>query len=164
MHYFEEVLDKLEREPDLLYGYVDHITKRMVIDSQLKRMGKSWRDSAAVRMDFLYHNIDKSNSLYHKLAQVGDIVLIASENEIKRALKFPPVDSRAWFRGSVIDRFPESFGNWHTVNVAGKEPESYTMFYFPDPFTGTEKDCREMIKRSKTARELLRRWEMHYGK
>ncbi|MCH7883123.1 proteasome accessory factor PafA2 family protein [Patescibacteria group bacterium] len=158
LKYFRDTLFNLKTDPKALYGWLDHITKKMEIERHLKKTGKTDRDASALYLDFLYHNIDQSRGLYWKLYEVGNIHRLAREEDIKKAVHEPPVNTRAWIRGKIIKKFSGVFGNWNKLNIPSGDGFIDTII-MNNPAVGGKKECEMLLKQCKTSLELVNRWK-----
>src|SRR5207248_10388125 len=82
-----------------------------------ERDGLSWHDPKLALIDLQYHDVRRSHGLYYRLAGAGQVERLVSEAEVERALGEPPDDTRAYFRGRCIPRYPEAIGaaSWDSL-------------------------------------------------
>lgn len=157
LRWFRFVVERLESEPDSLYGVVDHITKRMFISRQLAQHRASWRDPLALDLDFFYHSTDPG-AVFEHLYQGGDVVRLADEEAIRDAIHHPPETTRAWVRGTLIQRFPSSYGMWSYLNIFDGV-HRFGSLDLDDPTAGRDSAFGVVVETSQTAGELMERWE-----
>ena len=83
-----------------------------------------------------------------------------TDEEIQHAIYNPPRDTRAFFRGECLRRYPsEVFGvNWDSISF-GLEDESIKRVMMAEPLKGTSDYVEELLDRSATAAELLKNME-----
>jgi len=106
---WEETLNLLEQNPMALFGKVDWVTKKHLMDRYLEKTGLGWerdlRDQPAyyelLRMDIQYHNLSPQEGLFYRLLR-GKLDTLASDHEIHQAKSVPPPYTRARIRGDVI--------------------------------------------------------------
>ena len=152
---FVYVIACLKKNPALLYGKLDWITKKIVIEQSLKKYGSTWenyRDKMVVingeetplsdhvqTIDLQYHNIDESNSIYYLLERKGHMERIVSDEEIKLAMTEPPEGTRAYFRGKCMKNFHESITqiNWDIIHLQAKNGKIF-IITLNDPHKGTK--------------------------
>ena len=81
---------------------------------------------------------------------------IATDDEIERAVTEPPADTRAYFRGRCLQRWPESIvaANWDSLvfDVGGDPLRRVPMM---EPLRGTEAHVGSLIDDCESAAELL---------
>ncbi|MBI2173137.1 MAG: proteasome accessory factor PafA2 family protein, partial [Candidatus Aenigmarchaeota archaeon] len=128
---WERVLDALKDEPLSLAGELEWPTKMAILD------GLDDGDKFDAHMR--WHNIDPSRSLYHELRRTGDIRTCFSVDEIERASRLPPSNTRAHFRGEFVRRLPEDAKFQGVIDWG-----SIGGFCMPDPFNTYEAHMGEM--------------------
>jgi hypothetical protein len=80
------------------------------------------------------------------------------EIEIEEAIKFPPPQTRAWFRGQCITRFSAELiaASWDSVILNLGEAENLTRILMPDPYQGGREQTQAAIHGSiSSLREAL---------
>ncbi|HEY1771301.1 MAG TPA: depupylase/deamidase Dop [Chthoniobacterales bacterium] len=102
---WEAVLNDLERDVTLCRDRVDWVAKKELLAALQKEEELSWNDPWLQAIDLEYHNIDPETGLYEELLRQGTMRRIVSEEEIKRAIFSPPLETRAYFRGRSVARF-----------------------------------------------------------
>ena len=120
---WRDVLDALAREPQELIGRLDWATKKWLLDAFAESEGLDWErpeDRAWLQsQDLEYHNIDPAEGLYPTLEAAGQVERIVSEEAVGRALIDPPGDTRAYFRGKVLQKFAAAVRslNWDSIEL-----------------------------------------------
>ena len=103
-------------------------------------------------MDLQYHDLRPEKSL---AARVG-LERIASDEEATRAMTEPPPDTRAYFRGRCLQRWPDEIvaANWDSLvfDVGGDPLRRVPMM---EPLRGTEAHVGSLIDSCETAADLL---------
>jgi Pup amidohydrolase len=149
---WEQVLTGLETDPSTLSGQVDWIAKHRLLDAYRERHDLRWDDARLAAMDLQYHDLRPEKSL---AARVG-LERIASDEEMERAVSEPPPDTRAFFRGRCLQRWPESIvaANWDSLvfDVGGDPLRRVPMM---EPLRGTEAHVGSLIDGCETAADLL---------
>jgi len=150
------VLEALERDPMDLSREIDWVIKRAMIEGFMERKGLAW-DSPEVRLlDLQYHDVRLEKGLYFLLERQGKVERVVTDEEISRAIHHPPQDTRAYFRGECLRRFPKDvFGvNWDSISFGmGDEPIKRIMM--SEPLKGTKKHVEELFRNSPTAKDLI---------
>ncbi|HEU4684669.1 MAG TPA: depupylase/deamidase Dop [Nitrospira sp.] len=153
---WEEVLDKLERDPRLLVRELDWVAKRHMIESYLERKGCGWEDPRVRLMDLQYHDIRPEKGLYYTLERSHMIDRIVQDVEVTRAEFIPPSGTRAFFRGRCIGKFSKSIygASWTSVlfDVGNTAIKKVPLM---DPLRGTEALTRDLLDQCDTAEALL---------
>jgi proteasome accessory factor A len=91
------------------------------------------------------------------LERQGRVERIVSDDEIAAAIHRPPKDTRAYFRGECLRRYPNQvFGvNWDSISFSlGEEPIKRVMM--AEPLKGTKSHVEELFRASANARELVK--------
>jgi proteasome accessory factor A len=149
---WEALLHGLETDPDSLAGQVDWVAKRRLIDGYRQRHGLGWGDARLAAMDLQYHDLRPAKSL---AARVGLEPLIPLD-EVEAAVTNPPPDTRAFFRGECLRRYPESVvaANWDSLvfDIGGDPLRRVPMM---EPLRGTEAMVGSLLDQSPTAAALI---------
>jgi proteasome accessory factor A len=91
-----EVLVLLERDPVSLVGRLDHVTKRVMIDTGGEELDVVTRKA----IDLRYHDLDEG--WLARLDSAGLVEHVVSADEVARAIVEPPTDTPAALRGAVV--------------------------------------------------------------
>lgn len=103
-----DTLDKLESDPAKLFGSIDWITKKILIDSYAQKHGLQDSDSALQNINLQYHDVDKNKGLFYALQKAGLTKRITSDAKIQNAVMNPPRDTRAYIRGKLVSKLNSS--------------------------------------------------------
>jgi proteasome accessory factor A len=151
-----EVLAALERDPMELAAKIDWVIKKAMIEGFMERKGLDWQSSQVSMLDLQYHDTRPDKGLYFMLERQGRAERIVSDEEITAAIHTPPYDTRAYFRGECLRRYPSQvFGvNWDSISFAnGDEPIKRIMM--AEPLKGSRLHVEELLDRSPTAEALM---------
>ena len=154
---WQHVLECLERDPRELSEQIDWVIKLAMIENFIERKNLDWSSSQVSMLDLQYHDTRPDKGLYYMLERQGRVERIVTDEEITAAIRTPPDDTRAFFRGECLRRFPEQvFGvNWDSISFAsGDEPIKRIMM--AEPLKGSKRHVEELLDRSSTAEELMR--------
>jgi proteasome accessory factor A len=153
---WEEVLDKLERDPRSLVRELDWVAKRHLMESYMERKGCGWNDPRIRLMDLQYHDLRPDKGLYYTLERSHMIERIVQDVEISRAEFMPPSGTRAYFRGRCVGKYAKSIygASWTSVlfDVGNTTIKKVPLM---DPLRGTEALTAELIEQSDSAEALL---------
>jgi proteasome accessory factor A len=153
---WSEALESLERDPMELSEKIDWVIKKAMIESFMERKGLDWHSSQVSMLDLQYHDTRPDKGLYYMLERQGRALRIVSDEEITAAIHTPPEDTRAYFRGECLRRYPSQvFGvNWDSISFAdGDEPIKRVMM--AEPLKGSRKHVQELLDRSPRAEDLM---------
>ena len=153
---WEEVILTLKRDPMELDTRIDWVIKKRLIENYMSRKNLAWDDSQVQMLDLQYHDSRPDKGLYYLLERQGKVERIVTDEEIQHAMYNPPRDTRAFFRGECLKRYPsEVFGvNWDSISF-GLEDESIKRVMMAEPLKGTSEFVEELLDRSETAAKLL---------
>jgi len=109
MQLWARALDALEQDPMSLFGKVDWVTKKYLMDRYLDKAGLGWEHDLRgqpayyelLRMDIQYHNLSPDDGLFYRLLR-GRLDTLIPNEEIHQAQGTPPPYTRAKVRGDVI--------------------------------------------------------------
>jgi proteasome accessory factor PafA2 len=153
---WQDVIEALGRDPMELDGKIDWVIKKRLIERYMSRKSLDWSDPQVQMLDLQYHDSRPDKGLYYLLERQGRVERIVSDEEIQHAVYNPPRDTRAFFRGECLRRYPsEVFGvNWDSISF-GLEDESIKRIMMAEPLKGTSEFVEELLERSDTAAALL---------
>ena len=153
---WQDVMTALSRDPMELDGKIDWVIKKRLIESYMARKNLDWGAPQVQMLDLQYHDSRPDKGLYHLLERQGNVERIVTDAEIQGAVYAPPRDTRAYFRGECLRRYPnEVFGvNWDSISF-GLADESIKRVMMTEPSKGTSEFVEALLDRSATAAELL---------
>jgi len=153
---WEHAMDCLQRDPDELADKIDWLVKRRLIRSFMDRKGIDWQSPQVQMLDLQYHDTRPDKGLYYMLERQGQVERIVTDDEINAAVHTPPEDTRAYFRGECLRRYPgEVFGvNWDSISF-GIDDEPIKRVMMSEPLKGTRVMVEDLLDRSASASELL---------
>ena len=101
---WEYVLTKLEEDPMQLHREIDWIIKLHLLQAYGERSNLPPEASGdrMLMLDLQYHDIRREKGLYFLLARKGQVVRLASDEQIETAMVDPPQNTRAKMRGELI--------------------------------------------------------------
>jgi proteasome accessory factor A len=146
---WESVLTALEDDPMQLHRELDWVAKYRLLEGYRERDGLDWSDHKLRLIDLQYHDVRRERGLYHRLAATGKVERIVSEREIERAVMEPPEDTRAYFRGRCISRYPDAIAaaSWDSV-IFDTGREALQRVPMREPLRGTRAHVEELLERS----------------
>ncbi len=154
---WESVLTRLGEDPMLLSRELDWVAKLEVLEGYRTRDGLSWTHPRLQLVDLQYADIRQERGLYNRLAARGRMLRLADEEDVTRAIDYPPDDTRAYFRGRCLRQYPEAVAaaSWDSVifDIPGRE--SLQRVPTLEPLRGTRAHVGELLDRCETAAELV---------
>ena len=153
---WQEVLESLASAPMSLAGQLDWVAKKQLIENFMQRKGLDWGAAQVRMLDLQYHDSRPDKGLYHMLERQGRMERIVTDSEINAAIHTPPVDTRAYFRGECLRRYPDQvFGvNWDSISF-GFDDEPIKRVMMSEPLKGTRAHVQDLLNQSENAQALL---------
>jgi Pup amidohydrolase len=142
-------------DPLQLARRLDWVAKLWLIQRFRQGKNRTW-DSPELRVfDLQYHNIEPENGLFDHLQSRGLIDRVLDDEEILRFVKEPPPDTRAYFRGKCIEKFPDEIllVNWEVVGF--DHGEIHRMVPLLNPLKGTKEQFQNVFDRCSNSVELV---------
>ncbi|HVL65058.1 MAG TPA: depupylase/deamidase Dop [Actinomycetota bacterium] len=153
---WENVLERLERDPMLLASQLDWVAKLQVLERYRERDDLDWNHPKLRLIDLQYHDVERGKGLYYKLLERGEVERLVTDDEVRYAVDHPPDDTRAYFRGECLRRFSDRIvaASWDSLifdtgdDVLRKVP---TM----EPLRGTKERVGALFTASENVRALI---------
>ncbi len=146
------VLDGLETDPLLVANIVDWIAKKRIVDGFAQRHNLQIDDSRLKAIDLQYHDmrVDKC------LALRAGLVELCAKPDVTSAMVKPPESTRAFFRGTVLQRWPNDViaANWDSV-VFDIPNQGLKRIPMPEPLRGTRQMVGDVLASSRNPAELI---------
>ncbi|MGY1915140.1 depupylase/deamidase Dop [Blastococcus sp. SYSU DS0973] len=151
-----EVLDDLEADPMRLADRLDWPAKLRLLEGYRARDGLGWGDSRLRLVDLQYSDVRTDKGLYHRLVARGAMQRLLTDEEVACAMVHPPGDTRAFFRGECLRRFPAQVAaaSWDSV-VFDLGRDNLVRIPTMEPLRGTREHVGALFEASATAQELV---------
>ena len=148
------VLDGLETDPLLVANIVDWIAKKRIVDGFAQRHNLQNDDARLKAIDLQYHDmrVDKCLALRAGLDE------LCAKADVMTAMINPPESTRAFFRGTVLQRWPNDViaANWDSV-VFDIPNQGLKRIPMPEPLRGTRQMVGDVLASSRNPAELIER-------
>ncbi|HWN28694.1 MAG TPA: proteasome accessory factor PafA2 family protein, partial [Actinomycetospora sp.] len=153
---WQEVLDDLGTDPMRCADRLDWVAKLKLLESYRDRDQLPWDSPKLNLIDLQYSDVRQAKGLYNKLVQRGSIKRLVTEEEVRSAVTNPPEDTRAYFRGRCLERYPAEVAaaSWDSV-IFDLGRESLVRIPTLEPLRGTRKHVGELIDNSSDASALV---------
>jgi proteasome accessory factor A len=153
---WQYVMQGLASDPYSLCRELDWVAKKVMIESFMDRKQLDWEASQVCMLDLQYHDSRPDKGLYYMLERQGKVERIVTDDEINAAVNIPPSDTRAYFRGECLRRYPgEVFGvNWDSISF-GFDEEPIKRVMMSEPLKGTKAYVEDLLNASDSAAALL---------
>ncbi|MGY1717711.1 depupylase/deamidase Dop [Blastococcus sp. SYSU DS0552] len=156
LHRWAAVLDDLAADPMRLADQLDWPAKLRLLEGYRSRDGLDWNDSRLQLVDLQYSDVRPDKGLYNRLVARGAMQRLLTDDEVTRAMVTPPADTRAFFRGECLRRFPTQIAaaSWDSV-VFDLGRENLVRIPTLEPLRGTREHVGALFEASATAQELV---------
>ncbi|GEL19672.1 depupylase/deamidase Dop [Pseudonocardia asaccharolytica] len=151
-----EVLDDLARDPMSTTDRLDWPAKLQLLEGYRERDGLAWNAGRLALVDLQYSDVRMAKGLYNRLVTRGSMRRLVTEDQVVAAMQAPPEDTRAYFRGRCLERYPTEVAaaSWDSV-IFDLGRESLVRIPTLEPLRGTRRHVGELIDGSATAEELV---------
>jgi proteasome accessory factor A len=153
---WESVLDRLASDPMSLASELDWVAKLSLLEGYRQREGLGWNAAKLHLVDLQYSDVRPDRGLYNKLVARGSMQTLVTEAEVSRAISEPPEDTRAYFRGRCLAKFPNEVAaaSWDSV-IFDVGRESLQRVPTLEPLRGTKAHVGELLDGVDSARALV---------
>jgi proteasome accessory factor A len=156
MRLWGEVLDDLAKDPQLCADRLDWPAKLRLLEGYRARDSLNWGSSRLHLVDLQYADVRMDKGLYNRLVSRGSMKRLVSEEEVREAITKPPEDTRAYFRGRCLERYPAAIAaaSWDSV-IFDLGRESLVRIPTLEPLRGTKQHVGALLEAAATAEELV---------
>lgn len=156
LEWWERVLTGIEEDPFSMHRELDWAAKYRLLEAYRERDGLDWRHPKMVLIDLQYHDVRRDRGLFHRLVASGRVERLVPDGEIDAAVMTPPEETRAWFRGRCISRFPDNIAaaSWDSVIFDTGQP-ALQRVPTREPLRGSREMVDTLLHGSETAAELV---------
>jgi Pup amidohydrolase len=154
---WESVLTRLAEDPMLTSRELDWVAKLEILEGYRARDQLGWNHPRLQLVDLQYSDVRPERGLYNRLAARGRMVRLVSEADVTRAVEQPPDDTRAYFRGRCLQKYPDSVAaaSWDSVIFDIPGHDSLQRVPTLEPLRGTKARVGDLIDRCRTAADLV---------
>ena len=151
---WESVLTSLERDPMDLADRLDWVAKYRLLEGYRERHGIGWEDQRLAALALQYHDMRPERSLADRVG----LHRITDDDEVRHAMTNPPTDTRAYFRGTCLQRWASQVvaANWDSI-VFDIGQSSLRRVPMMEPMRGTRSHVGTVLDESADPAELLAR-------
>jgi proteasome accessory factor A len=157
LHRWTDVLGRLRTDPLTCARDVDWVAKLSLMEGYRSRDALSWNAPRLQLVDLQYADIRPGKGLAGVLEAKGALERLWTEADVDAAVTQPPHDTRAFFRGNALARYPESVAAASWDSVVFDIPGRPSLVRVPtmDPWRGTEAHTSAIFERSPDATTLI---------
>ncbi len=153
---WESVLTRLEIDPMSCAEELDWVAKLRLLEGYRDRDGLDWDSPRLQLVDLQYADVRPERGLYNRLVARGSMRTLVPESDVREAMTQPPEDTRAYFRGCCLSRYPSQVAaaSWDSV-IFDLGRESLVRVPTLEPLRGTRAHVGGLLDRCTTAAELV---------
>ncbi|WP_274381633.1 depupylase/deamidase Dop [Segeticoccus rhizosphaerae] len=157
MSRWSSVLTRLERDPMECVRELDWVAKLSLLQSYRDRDGLEWSDSRLRAIDIQWSDVRPDKGLFNRMEQRGRIERLIDDVAVKAAMTEPPEDTRAYFRGRCLEKFPREVAaaSWDSVIFDVPGHPSLQRVPMLEPLRGTRDGVGALLDQSDSAAALL---------
>jgi proteasome accessory factor PafA2 len=154
---WEETIDALRRDRDGLADRLDWVAKLALLDGYRRRDGIDFGNPRLDLVDLQYADVDPRRGLWSRLEAKGRLRRLTTDEQVARAVVHPPVDTRAYFRGECLRRYPQQVtaASWDSVIFDLPGRSALQRVPTLDPLRGTRAHVEQLLDASPTAADLI---------
>jgi Pup amidohydrolase len=154
---WETTMDRLERDPMELAGVLDWPTKLQILDGYISRDALTWSNQRLHAVDLQYSDVRPGKGLALRLMASGRIHTLLEDSAVDAAVVHPPENTRAWFRGECVRRYPDAVAaaSWDSVIFDIDGRSALQRVPTLEPTRGTRDQVGHILDASPTAEDLL---------
>jgi proteasome accessory factor A len=158
MHWWATVLDRLERNPAEAAREVDWVAKQQVLQGYVDRDGLDWTDPRLRAVDIQWSDVRQEKGIFHRLRAAGRFEELVHDDQVMQAVREPPADTRAYFRGKCLEKYPDQIAaaSWDSVIFDIPGQTSLQRVPMLEPLRGNRDSVGALLDRSPDAATLLR--------
>ncbi len=121
------------------------------------RDGLEWADPKLHAIDLQYHDVRRDRGLYYRLEAAGKVERLTTDEEVDDAIMEPPEDTRAYFRGRCISRFPDAIAaaSWDSL-IVDIGADALQRIPMREPLRGTKQHVEDLLAQAEDAASLVR--------
>ena len=153
------VLEGLDSDQLLVADIVDWIAKKRIVDGFTQRHGLQPHDARLKAIDLQYHDMRSDKCL----ALRAGLTTLCAKEDVVSAMVNPPESTRAYFRGTVLQRWPNDViaANWDSV-VFDIPNQGLKRIPMPEPLRGTRSLVGELLASSQNPSDLVEKLSMQF--
>ncbi|HEY9292036.1 MAG TPA: depupylase/deamidase Dop [Microlunatus sp.] len=154
---WQYMLDALRTDPMQLADQLDWAAKLKLLQSYRDRDDLGWDAAKLSLIDLQYADVDPRRSLYSALVARGKMRRLVDDDQITAARTQPPTDTRAYFRGRVMEKFGSAVvaASWDSVILDIPGWPALQRIPLLDPLRGTSAQVKDLLDNSNTVADLF---------
>jgi proteasome accessory factor A len=162
---WQQTLDSLNDqsgEHAVAAQYIDWLAKFHLMQGYRDRDSLDWGSPRLSLIDLQYSDIDPARGIALRLMNRGTIDSLFTDDQVKRASTEAPHDTRAYFRGECVRRYPQNVAaaSWDSIVF---DTGGDTLLRIPtlEPRRGNRDSIQGLLDQSENAADLLNSLRSH---
>lgn len=153
------LIDVLREDPMRAAGQLDWVAKLKLLEAYRSRDGLSWDDHRLALIDLQYSDLRPDKGIYYRLSARGQFERLVTDAQVTAAMREPPKDTRAYFRGTCITSFPKEVvgASWDSIIFELPSQRRLQRIQTREPLRGTAALTEELFRQSGDAEEFVSR-------
>ena len=149
---WHNVVASLQTDPLTVANIVDWVAKKRIIEGFAQRHGLQTTDPRLKAIDLQYHDM----RIEKCLALRAGLDVLCLPQDVMWSMVHPPSSTRAYFRGTVLQRWPSDVvaANWDSV-VFDIPNQGLKRIPMPEPLRGTRELVGDLLKSSQNPVDLI---------
>jgi len=154
---WDDILNRLERDPMECVAELDWVAKLAMLEGYRARDGLDWNSHRLQAIDLQYADLRPDRGLAARLERMGRLSRMFSDEQVDRAVLEPPTDTRAYFRGECLRRYPDAVAAASWDSVVFDIPGRPHLMRVPtlEPTRGTKQHVVDLLDTSASAEQLV---------
>ena len=155
---WESVMTRLGTNPSQCAREVDWVAKHGVLEGLRSRDGLAWGEPRLSAIDIQWTDLRPAKNVFQRLRSRGLIEDLVDDAAVQAAVTSPPEDTRAWFRGECVRRFPHHVvsASWDSIVFDVPGQRALQRLALQEPLRATRAHIGHVIDRSPDVTTLLR--------
>ena len=149
---WRNVVASLQTDPLTVANIVDWVAKKRIVEGFAQRHGLQTTDPRLKAIDLQYHDM----RIEKCLALRAGLDVLCLPQDVMWSMVHPPSSTRAYFRGTVLQRWPSDVvaANWDSV-VFDIPNQGLKRIPMPEPLRGTRELVGDLLKSSQNPVDLI---------
>ncbi len=122
-----------------------------------ERDGLDWNDPKLRAIDLQYHDVRRDKGLYYRLEAGGKVERLTTDDEVETRRSWSrPMDTRAYFRGRCIDKYPDAIAaaSWDSL-IVDTGADALQRIPMREPLRGTKAHVEDLLAACDDAASLV---------
>ena len=154
---WDRVLTLLATDREAAAREVEWLAKLSVLEGLRRRHHLAWDHPKVAALDLQWSDVRPERGIYARLRAAGAVETLVTQEEAERAASSPPEDTRAYFRGQALRRYPRAVvaAGWNGLVMDVSSQPSLVRIPMTDPTRGTKALVGGLFDQNEDAESFL---------